>query len=318
MLTLQQTLEDQKDIIKLCQPCLENRYELYSPNDNYGFAHVMKSYADYPVADSIYATFPHGMYMRDKVVSISELEADFPNVLNYPPFTTPLWKKAAKTKKIIPFAAPIHYALKVFQSEVTKSERRGTLFLPMHSTKMVEINFDRDAVLAELQELPDEFKPITICLHWQDIEKGLHIFFRDKGFDVVCAGHFTDCDYIFRWLHLISQYKLVAHCGFGSALFYSVLAGVPFYLTKEQAEIIPHASFKAFHKDSSEYTKSGLGRLESLRRIFSVPVSKISREQKDLVNLWTHAHLVKKPDELKKLFQSLKASYLEDKVKRSL
>ena len=315
MISYKQSLEDQKNISKLCQPCSNNRHELYSANDNYGFAHIMKVYAGYPVTESIYATFPHGIYMRDNVVNVSELEANFPSHLNYPPFTTTLWKKTAKTKKVFPFAAPIHYAIKLFQSEVPKDQRRGTLFLPKHSTRMVEIEFDRDAVIAELADLPDEFKPITICLHWQDIEKGMDKFFIERGFEVLCAGHFTDSDYIFRWLHLVSQFKLVAHCGFGSALFYSVLAGVPFYLTKEQVEIVPNNNFNRFHKQTSEYTKVGVGRLNNLRKIFGTPVSEITRQQKDLVNLWTYADLVKSPAELNKFFHMLKSKYEEEQIR---
>jgi hypothetical protein len=314
MISLAQALEDQKDLQKLCTPSTKNRYELFSPNDNYGFAHIMKVYAGYPETKPIYASFPHGMCNRDNVVNVSELKADFPSLLCYPPFKTDLWKKTSKTKKVIPFASPMHYALKLFKSEIPADQRRGTLFLPMHSTHMVEVDFDREAVIAELADLPDEFKPITICLHWQDIEKGLDKFFIDRGFDIVCAGHLTDSEYIFRWLHLVSQFKLVAHCGFGSALFYSVLAGVPFYLTKEYAEPVFHKDFKPFHKETAEYTKAGLMRMKMLKQVFGKPVTSITREQRDLVNYWTCADTVKSPAELNKFFLMLKSRYDEDRA----
>lgn len=315
MITLAQTLEDQKDLRKLCTPSSKNRYELFWPNDNYGFAHLMKVYAGYPVKEPIYASFPHGMCNRDNVVSISELEADFPSLLYYPPFKGDLWKKVAKTKKVYPFASPIHYALKLFQPEFPVEKRQGTLFLPQHTTMKAETKYNREALLAELADLPDEFKPVTICLHWQDLEKGVDKFFTEHGYDFVCAGHLSDSDYIFRWLHLISQFKLVAHCGFGSALFYSVLAGVPFYLTKEYAEPVLHDDFKPFHKPVPEFTKAGLNRTKMLRKIFGKPVSEITREQRDIVNYWTYADAVKSPAELNKFFHMLKARYEEDRIR---
>src|SRR5210317_1052037 len=121
MLTLEQAMADQDSLEKLCKPRAQYRHEIYSPNDNYGHAYILKTYAGYPIDQPIHAIFPHGIYFRDKVVSQSELNHHFGAVLNFPPFTMPLWKKLSKNKKIIPFASPMHYALKLFKPEIKPS-----------------------------------------------------------------------------------------------------------------------------------------------------------------------------------------------------
>jgi hypothetical protein len=306
MISLQQALDDQKDLEALCSPKNENRFERYPPNDNYGFAHAMKVYAGYPVNQPIHATFPHGVYLRDKVVPQSELNARLPVHLNFPPNNLAAWKKAAGKKKVIPFAAPIHYALKQFNNEVAKEDRKGTLFVPKHSTDAVNVKFDREAVVKELKDLPDEFHPITLCVHWADVKKGQHIKFKELGFNVVCAGHLSDFRFIYRWLHLASQFKLLAGCGINSSLFYSTLLGVPYFLTKEDAVSQFHQEFNPYNKTGKEYSPQGLKKLEAIRKLFGEPASEISQAQKDLVNLYTYKELVKQPEELNKFFQSLK------------
>ena len=305
MITLDQVLSEQQDLERLCQPVNLHRHEKYSPNDNYGHAYLLKTYAGYPVEKSINATFPHGVYFRDKVLPKSEVKAPLPAVLNFPPITTPLWNKTAKHKKVIPFASPIHYAVRLFQAEVKKENRKGTLFLPKHSTKVVDVTFDVEAVVRELKSLPDDFKPVTVCVHWNDIEKGLHKVFIEAGFEVVTAGHLTDYNYMFRWLHLVSRHKLLAGCGLGSALFYSVIAGVPFYLTQEDAETKSDANIQLFNKSGPQYSSKALRRMALIKKLFGQPSEMITKEQLDLVNYYTCANLVKTPEALLKLFNSL-------------
>ncbi len=306
MLTLKQALSDQKDIEQLCQQKFSISREIYHPNNNYGFAYLLKEYAKYPQEEPIYATLPHGVYMFDRVIAKGELEQDLPAHLNFPPFTTALWKKTAKNRKVIPFASPIHYALKLFRPEVAEHERKGTLFLPTHSTMAINISLDKEQIIEELKNLPEEFHPVTICVHWQDVQKGLHLFFQSKGFNVVSAGHLNDDNYMFRWLHLTSQFKLVAHSGMGSAMFYSIAAGIPFYLTEEEASLEVSPNFQQFHKKIPIHSKSATKRIDNLKNMFGKPLAQITKDQKEIVNYCTSADLLVPPQSLHQQFKKLK------------
>jgi len=305
MLTLDEALAEQNNLELLCQPRSGNRHEYYEPNDNYGFAYVVKKYAGYPVEQPIFATIPHGIYFRDKVIPNHELKFDLPAVLNYPPFTTPLWRKAAKHKKIIPFASPIHYALKLFRQETPQQERSGTLFMPKHSTAAVGVKFDKEAVLDELMTLPEKFHPITACIHWHDVKLGLHKYFQMNGIRTVSAGHITDYNYLFRWLHLVGQHKLVAGCGLSSSIFYSTLADTPFYLTKEDVAVDSKA--RLFNKNGAQFSSKALKRIEIIREVFGAPLSKVTAQQNELANYYTHGELVGSPEAVLRTLNSLKS-----------
>lgn len=299
MLDLKTVLSEQENLEQLCQPVNLHRHEIYSPNDNYGHAYVMKSYAGYPLEKSILATFPHGIYFRDNALPLSELNCEFSSALCFPPYITSLWRKKAKKKKAIPFASPVHYALRQFSNETPLSERRGSLFLPKHSTAIVDVSFDFNAVLDELDALPDEFKPVTVCIHWQDIVNGLHTQFLERGFTVVTAGHFTDYNYMFRWLHLVTRHRLLIGCGLGSATFYSVMAGVPFYFLKEDVSVRELSQQQRFTAaDDKQYTPAANKRMQEMTDLFSVVSDEISDEQRALVEQYTQAKLVMSPKAL--------------------
>jgi len=305
MLTLKDALEGQRDLASLCIPKSENRFEVYPANDNYGHAYILKKYAGYPLEKSLNFTFPHGIYLRDNAIALSEKEASLPAHFNFPPFTDALWKKQAKNKRITPMAAPIHYALKMFKPEVDFKDRKGTLFVPVHSTAMVDAKFDDNSVIKQLMELPEKYQPITLCVHWADAQKGRHLQYQEAGFDVVCAGHFTDYQFLFRWLHLTSQFSLVASVGIGSSLFYSTLLGVPYLLLKNKVDYVLADGFSPFGSVSKDYTKAGARRVESIYRLFSEVLEQPTQEQIDLVNLFTRGDKVLSPQALNKQFMSV-------------
>ncbi len=307
-LTLHGALEDQKDLGYLSSPKTVNRFEVFPENDHYGFAYHMKRYAGYPVKKPIYATFPHGIYLRDEVIGKRELLSKFKTHLCFPPHVVDVWKKIVKNKEVVPFAAPIHYVLKNFRCEVACGERKGTLFVPIHSTQAFEIDIDNVAAIAELNQLPSEYHPITMCVSQNDFLLGQHKHYQEAGFEIVCAGHFTDTDFILRWLHLASQFKLIAGAGLGSSLFYAVLLGIPYFLIEQDvtSKIKPHINQnRIFNKTLGGYSKKALIRREEIRRLFSEPIAKATAEQIDLVEYYTQAELVKTPDQLREFFLQL-------------
>lgn len=306
MITLDEAIAGQSNLAALCKPSVTNRHERYVPNDNYGFAYVLKKYSGYPMEKAINAVIPHGIYFRDRVLPKSELNASVGAVLTFPPYLSTLWRTSQKQKRVIPFASPIHYALKLFKNEVPVEQRHGSVFLPKHSTALVNIDYNVDKVVRELEEIPNEYKPTTICLHWNDIEKGFADRYRSLGFPVVCAGHLTDYQFIFRWLHLVSRHKVAIGCGLQSALFYSVAAGVPFYLLKENAEIVSSERVAAlFNKNTKPYSREAEKRMEKLKSMFRELRPQVSREQQALVDHYTQKPMTMSPGALHRMLGSL-------------
>jgi hypothetical protein len=89
--------------------------------------------------------------------------------------------------------APFLYHLKnIGYQEMPYKERKGSIVFPAHSSKYVSVNFNYEMYANMLNDLPDEYKPLTICLYHLDQEKGMDLPFREKGFIVVNNGSNLD------------------------------------------------------------------------------------------------------------------------------
>lgn len=133
---------------------------------------------------------------------------------------------------------------------------KGTVAFPAHSLQNIEYAFNLDEYCAALKALPEEFQPVTVCLHPTDILCfGRDREYRARGFETVCAGlKRHDADQLPSMPHDHPSFR-AACAGFnttqpfceafydilrrhryatsnvpGSYLFYAVEMGQPFFL----------------------------------------------------------------------------------------
>jgi len=231
MITLEQALRDQQDLDALFdwQPA-DVSVEKYDRNNGYGWAAVLKEYSGYPAHLPVEAVIPHGVYFDAERVAREELEAPVPAVLNYPAFRSNAWALSSD-KTVIASASPFLYALSMFSERFPQPESaRGTIFYPSHGTDTIAEETNIAALVHNLKALDDARQPVTICVHYSDYGRGLHLPFLDAGFDVVSAGNTRDPEFIYRWLHLLSLHRFAASNDIGGCAFFSVKAGTPFSL----------------------------------------------------------------------------------------
>jgi tetratricopeptide (TPR) repeat protein len=81
--------------------------------------------------------------------------------------------------------APFLYLADDFKTSLSDVERQGTIAFPNHSSPCTPAIQDFQEYASQLEALPDEFHPISVCLHPYDICLGLHIPFQKKGFTVI-------------------------------------------------------------------------------------------------------------------------------------
>ena len=92
-------------------------------------------------------------------------------------------------------------------------------------------------IIDQLKNLPEEFKPITVCLHFVDILKDKHLLFEKAGFECVTAGHMFNRDFISNFYDILIQFKYSLSNDVGSHTFYSIELGIPFSLLGESAQV---------------------------------------------------------------------------------
>jgi hypothetical protein len=110
-------------------------------------------------------------------------------------------------------------------------ESRGTLVFFAHTIDGIEIDgYQYDKYFDRLRDLPEQYKPLVICLHMHDIRKGYHRKIRKYGFPIVSAGFAMSPFFVDRFYDLITRFQYATSNSGGSELFYCVELGIPYFL----------------------------------------------------------------------------------------
>ncbi len=113
---------------------------------------------------------------------------------------------------------------------------KGTIVYPTHSIKDIQIQYDIDDYCEKLRKLPEEFQPITICLHYYDIQHHqADEEYIKRGFNVTCAltepcGPYQ---YPIGFYRDLRNHKYASANTAGTCAFYAVEMGIPFFLLGE-------------------------------------------------------------------------------------
>jgi len=226
VLTLDETLKDQENLVSLCRDRELVTSEVFAPNDYYGNATILKMYADLPQSYSLKVVIPHAISFSMTQTTKPEAEFPLPIVFCYPSYRKKTFEE--KTRKfVINSSCPFLYLVDLL-AEHSSPNRVGTIFFPSHSTHHVEARYDVNQVAEKLLALDPKYRPITICLYWKDVISGVHESYSRYGFNVVSAGHVYDPLFQFRFYHLCSLYKYSASNELTSSMFFSIAAGCNF------------------------------------------------------------------------------------------
>lgn len=294
MLTLEQTLNDQEDLIRLCADRELVTPEIFSPNDFYGMAKIIKRYAGLPEKRPLKGVLLHGIRLDDRLIWDAERKASLPAVFCYPPYLYRAFQE--KTDKlVIPSTSPYLYMLELMKGQ-RFPERMGTIFFPSHSTHHISVAMDFGALANTLLKLDDKYKPITVCMYWRDFELGHHLPFFQKGFKIVSAGHIYDPDFLSRFHRLCSLHKYSASNTLGSHLFYSIKSGCSFFKIKFDFGLLGHPDVlsEAARPSTARYAEWA-----KLDKLFSNARATSSTEQLKIVDYYLGVESFKSPVELR-------------------
>jgi hypothetical protein len=200
---------------------------MYGPNNNYGFATAIKRYTGWSIHAPLPVLLPHGIAVAETFVHPCEIRPGLP-VMSWPEYRDAAFKNVGL--EVIPSACPFLYALALFGGSPVRSTGVGTLFMPAHSTACCDTDMNWDELADSLSSMPDECKPVTVCIHWQDEARGRHIPFVNRGYRVVTAGKLQDQTFLYRLIALFKEHKWVAGNEIGSSTLYAIATGRPFFL----------------------------------------------------------------------------------------
>jgi hypothetical protein len=218
------------------------KYKLKSldkTSKNYGHDKILKNYISIPYWFPLDITIQHGWYLNlDNEI---ESKKNTKYILVWSQRIADSYsKKNIKNKIIKVLGCPFVIHRKAHNINI-KDDARGTVFFPQHASKNSKILFEMDELAHELHKLPEEFKPITICLHYVDYDNFIKKSNWEKhGFKVVTAGNSRQkgLNFVNNFYEILTSHKYSSSNDIGSYLFYSVEADIPFFLYGKPPKII--------------------------------------------------------------------------------
>ena len=255
----------------------DNSLEIYWPNNVYGVAKNIKRYisegTDVDVNKlSLPAVTRHGIHfemythkdLHPYEFPSGDPDTEFKTVLSWPQFMDPIYERNVGEDKVIGTAAPFVYSYHNWKKERTrdgtlsKVKREGTLFFPRHSTSSRTVVTDYKKMWRDLENLPDEMKPIKVCVFHADVDLGVADDAIARGYETFCCGITLDQTFHWRMMDLFAGAKYACSQKITSNAMYATLCGVQYFLLDAKMKYINQDQFTILRMKDGEDPEKAL------------------------------------------------------------
>lgn len=158
--------------------------------------------------------------------------AGFPERYRFlPGFSLFVWSStnavqaSTRSRHVVAIGAPFLYLLRMTtSSEPVPHPHRGTIFYPFHTAPRQPVYGSHADLLADVKER--EHDPVTACLYWMDYDdETLRRQYEEQGFRVICHGHRSDPQFLWRQYHELISHRRVVTNRVATALWYGAATG---------------------------------------------------------------------------------------------
>lgn len=312
------------------------QYEAYWPNNVYGVAKNIKRYLSEGTGKDLKAhALPgvtrHGihfeMYTHKDLHPYEFPDGDkkvsFRTALSWPHFMDPIYERNVGKEKVLATAAPFCYSYANWKKARTedgtldKVERKGTIFFPRHSTNSRIVVTDYKKMWKQLEDLPEEMKPIKVCVFHKDVDLGVAEDAKRRGYEVFCCGVVLDQNFHWRMLDLFAGAKYACSQKITSNAMYATYAGVHYFLLDAKMKYINMDQFTILRmKDGVDPEKA----LEHKRRVTElfrdIDESKFQERLKEAKRLLGAERIVSPDEYLTQLLDLSDRNYTAKQAKK--
>ena len=202
----------------------------------YGLYALIRDYAGCPPTLPLLSRFEHGWNPLPKPNAYDAM-TNMPLMLVWSRRRLEEWQAESSIPAAIVGAPFVHYRK---SRKIEKdASANGTVAFPAHSTRLIDSVFDIDRYCEQLNSLPSEYQPVTICLHIHDMERKKDEIYKKNGFNVVSAGPLLvqGFEFVQKFYDILRSFKYATSNQVGSYSFYAVEMGIPFFIYGEQAAL---------------------------------------------------------------------------------
>lgn len=282
--------------------------EILISNDFYGNANTIKKYCGLNERYTIKASLEHASYMAKDFYWDVEVNHDLPGIITQGCVRRDVLKKV--TSKSVYVVGPYIAYAKSFYSERKKRKlKKGKTLLvfPMHSATHMDIDYDMELFISEIERVKKDFDTVRICMYWKDILRGSHMIYRQRGYEIVSAGHLYDKCFLSRLRSIIEMSDCVMANEIGTYIGQAVYFKKPVYLYRQEGWV-SNADVSTVEFDTRQDTPY----YEKMFQLFGELSDEITREQYELCDYFWGIQSVLDCHKMKKLLDSLEKEYCKD------
>lgn len=229
--------------------------------ESYGQDKILRAYAKYPKILPLNVQIQHGWYSTEipDVERINQIAV----MLVWSKRIAAEWKKATGKDPYIIGSPFILY--REMHGLEKKDDAKGTVAFPNHSTPSSVEKYDVSEYCQELDRLPDSYKPVTVCLHFRDVQR-YGGDFTSRGYEVVTAGDSRQRGdgFVRNYYDILSRHRYSCSNDIGSYTFYSIEMGIPFFICGPESTTISKTD-TAVEIEKTEYRKEVRNRFREIK-----------------------------------------------------
>lgn len=190
--------------------------------DRYGLGKELRRYGFYPDFFPITVIGEHGPSLT-KSINHEYHIIDSPFY-----FHSPKWKKGFKEnfKIAVRHLSPFIY-YRHTNNISSNQQQKGSIFFVSHSTKLIKASFDKTELVRCINNLPDKFKPVTLCVHFNDFRESDKNFFNSHGLSYICLAHSYQDHQIKSFYNVVPAFKYALCNEYTTAILYTTELGIP-------------------------------------------------------------------------------------------
>ncbi len=222
------------------------KIEYWDGNTFYGIGNILRQYSGLPFFYPLNFHIQHGIVFFENLNSTAinenlEFYGSTDNDCIFLMFNENCAEHIRKFKQVNVKAigAPIIY-LDEYISNKHKNNRRGTIVFPSHGIEQIDIITDYEKYITELLNLPSFFSPITICMHYMDVQRGYSKPFIDRGFTVLCNGDLRNPFFLYNFIDNCAGFEYATtNNENSSAPYYAIYLGLKVFTYGPPSQMIP-------------------------------------------------------------------------------
>lgn len=267
----------------------------------YGISFQLKRYSGFDENIILNnCSYEHGIYFSEFVCQV-EVTHFVSHILTFSPYRENIIKKLTDISPVAigPYIAYAeNYHSEKYIKKIKNKLGRVLVVMPSHSTQGIDVDYNIQGFIREIENAKKQFDTIMVCMHIEDLRKGTWKFYKEKGYCIVSSGNICSPYFLNRMKYILSLADAVLVNTATTGIAYAMHMNLPVRLIRQQV------TYNVNHNNNG-YVLEKENLFERLYDLFDQKEFVQTEEQKEFGDYVFGLKNVKTKDEMKMLLSSL-------------